>query len=250
MRSYWLEAKTEILKSWRLPVYSVFTLVFPIMFYLIFGLTFGEQAGGAANLAAYMLATYGAFGVIGAALFGFGVGVATERGQGWMLLKRASPMPPMAYFFAKLVMALVFSTLVVLSLSVLGYAVFGVRLPVGEALALFGTLLLGALPFCAMGLALGYLAGPNSAAAVVNVVYLPMVFASGLWIPIDQLPGFMQAIAPALPPYHYAQLALGTIGFDLGGSPLVHAAVLLGFTAVFLAISIWLYRRDEGATFG
>lgn len=250
MRSYWLESRTEIVKSWRLPVYSVFTLVFPLMFYLIFGLTFGDEAGGAANVAAYMLATYGAFGVIGAALFGFGVGVATERGQGWMLLKRASPMPPMAYFFAKLVMALVFSTLVVLSLFAVGFLLFGVRLPAGEWLALLGTLLVGALPFCAMGLGLGYLAGPNSAAAVVNVVYLPMVFASGLWIPIEQLPGFMQSIAPFLPPYHYAQLALGTIGFDRGGSPLVHAAILLGFTAVFLAIAIWLYRRDEGATFG
>ena len=249
-RSYWLEAKTEILKSWRLPVYSVFTLVFPLMFYTIFGLTFGGQEAGPVNVAAYMLATYGAFGVIGAALFGFGVGVATERGQGWMLLKRASPMPPMAYFFAKLVMALVFSALVVLGLFLLGYVAFGVRMPLGQWAALLGTLLVGALPFCAMGLGLGYLVGPNSAAAVVNIVYLPMVFASGLWIPIEQLPGFMQSLAPLLPPYHYAQLALGTMGADRGGSMLVHLAVLVGFTAAFLAISVWLYRRDEGATYG
>lgn len=249
-RIYWLEARSEVLKAWRLPVYSVFTLVFPLMFYTIFGFTFGGEAAGPINVAAYMLATYGAFGVIGAALFGFGVGVASERGQGWLRLKRASPMPPAAYFSAKIVMALLFSLLVVLGLFVLGFAVFEVRLPAPTWAALLGTLLLGALPFCAMGLALGYLVGPNSAAAVVNLVYLPMVFASGLWVPVEQLPGFMQAVAPYLPPYHYAQLALGTLGASRGGSPWGHVAVLVGFTLLFLVVALAAYRRDEGKTYG
>ena len=249
-RSYWLEAKSEVLKAWRLPVYSVFSLVFPLMFYTIFGFTFGGETAGPVNVAAYMLATYGAFGVIGAALFGFGVGVASERGQGWLRLKRASPMPPAAYFSAKIVMALLFSLLVVLGLFVLGRLLFGVSLPLSSWAALLGTLLLGALPFCAMGLALGYLAGPNSAAAVVNLVYLPMVFASGLWVPIEQLPGFMQAVASYLPPYHYAQLALGMLGASRGGSPWGHVAALVGFTLLFLVVALAAYRRDEGRTYG
>ena len=61
----------------------------------------------------YLLATYGAFGVMNVALFGFGVGVAIERGQGWMLFKRATPMPPFAYFFGKLAMALLFAVVMV-----------------------------------------------------------------------------------------------------------------------------------------
>lgn len=250
LRIYLLEAKHEFLKAWRLPVYSIFTLAFPLMFYLIFGLTFGGQSAGSVVVATYMLATYGAFGVIGAALFGFGVGVATERGQGWMRLKRASPMPPAAYFVAKIVMALIFGALVVLGLFTLGFLLFGVRLPPLDWLSLLGTLLVGVLPFCAMGVALGYISGPNSAPAVVNIIYLPMVFASGLWIPIEQLPGFMQSIAPFLPPYHYAQLALSTIGADRGGSAWLHVAALVGFTVLFLAIAVWAYKRDEGKTYG
>lgn len=249
-RIYWLEAKSEVIKAWRLPVYSVFTLVFPLMFYTVFGLTFGTEAAGPVNVAAYMLATYGAFGVIGAALFGFGVGVASERGQGWLRLKRASPMPPAAYFGAKIAMALLFGLLVVLGLFALGFFLFGVRLPIPTWAALLGTLLLGALPFCALGVALGYASGPNSAAAVVNLVYLPMVFASGLWIPIEQLPGFMQRLAPFLPPYHYAQLALGTMGADRGGAAWLHLLALLAFTALFLGVALWAYRRDEGKTYG
>ena len=249
VRLYALEAQTEVLKAWRLPVYSVSTLVFPLMFYTIFGLTFGGSAG-AANIAAYMLATYGAFGVIGASLFGFGVGVASERGQGWLRLKRASPMPPGAYFTAKIVMALIFSLLVVLGLFALGFGLFGVRLPAATWAALLGTLLAGALPFCALGLALGYLVGPNSAAAALNLAYLPMVFASGLWIPVEQLPGFMQRFAPALPPYHYAQLALSRLGAGRGGGMWGHVLALAGFTALFLAVAVWAYRRDEGRTYG
>ena len=62
-----------------------------------------------------------------------------------------------------------------------------------------------------MGLALGYFAKPNSAPAMVNLVYLPMSFCSGLWIPIFMLPKVLQNIAQVLPPYHVAQLALNAI---------------------------------------
>src|SRR5690606_37337419 len=76
------ETKFEFLKLLRLPVYSVATLAFPLMFYLIFGTFYGGfEAQGIAG-SRYMMATFGAAGVLSAALFSFGVGVASERGQG------------------------------------------------------------------------------------------------------------------------------------------------------------------------
>ena len=232
-----------------MPAYAVPTLAFPLMFYVIFGLTFGDQSAGPVSVSTYMLATYGAFGVIGVALFGFGVGVATERAQGWMRLKRVSPMPLAAYFSAKVVMALLFGLIVVLGLFALGFFVGEVRLPLATWLALLGALLIGVLPFCALGLAIGYLVGPNAAPAVVNLIYLPMVFASGLWIPVYQLPSFLQTAAPYLPPYHHAQLALRTLG-AARGAVWDHVAALVGFTAIFLLLAAWAYRRDEGKTYG
>ncbi len=101
-----------------------------------------------------------------------------------------------------------------------------------------------------MGLAFGYLVGPNSAPAVLNLAWLPMAFASGLWIPISQLPDEVQSVAPALPPYHFVQLALGTIGASEGGSPVGHVLAVLGFTLLFLAVASWGFRRDEGRTYG
>ena len=46
-------------------------------------------------------------------MFSFGVSLAMERGQGWLQVKRASPMPIAAYFFAKLFIAVVFSTVII-----------------------------------------------------------------------------------------------------------------------------------------
>ena len=91
LRSYVLEAKYEFLKQIRMPAYAIPAVTFPVMFYLLFGILFGGgRPAGAVSVATYLLATYGTFGVIGCALFGFGVGVAVERGQGWMTLKRAT----------------------------------------------------------------------------------------------------------------------------------------------------------------
>jgi ABC-2 type transport system permease protein len=250
-RSYRLEAKYELFKMLRMPAYAVPTLAFPVLFYLLFGISFGSRyAAGAVSMSTYLLATYGAFGVIGAALFGFGVGVAVERGQGWMLLKRASPMPPLAYFAAKMAMSLLFGLLIVLALFTLGATAGGVELPAATWLALGGTLIAGSLPFCAFGLAMAHFVGPNAAPAVVNLLYLPMAFASGLWIPVTMLPAMFKSIAPWLPAYHYAQLALATIGADEGGSTAGHLVYLVVFTLACVAIA-WLgYRRDGDRTYG
>jgi ABC-2 type transport system permease protein len=250
-RIYWLETRYEFIKLLRLPAYSIPTITFPVMFYALFGLSFGTgRSAGPVTMATYLIPTYGAFGVIGAALFGLGVGVAIERGQGWLLLKRATPMPPLAYFAAKGAMSLIFGAIIITMLALLGIFFGNVRLEPSQWARLATALVLGAVPFCALGLAIGYFAGPNAAPAIVNIIYLPMGFASGMWIPIEFLPRFMQSLAPWLPAYHLSQLALASIGASRGGPVLAHVAALTGFTACCLALALIGYRRDEGKTYG
>src|SRR5215813_1199968 len=110
---YLKEAKYEFFKYLRLPIYSLSTILFPVMFYVLFGLLMNRQ--GTVNnisVSTYLLATYGTFGVMGASLFANGAGVAAERGLGWMQVKRASPMPPFANFFAKFVVGMIFSSII------------------------------------------------------------------------------------------------------------------------------------------
>lgn len=247
---YAKETKYEFLKLLRLPVYSVSTIMFPVMFYVLFGLLLNRrhEAGGV-SVAAYLMASYGTFGVMGASLFGFGVGVAGERGLGWLQVKRASPMPPFAYFVAKTLVCMTFSFIIVSALLMLGVAFGGVHMAFAQAIKLVATLVAGASTFCAMGLVIGYFAGPTSAPAIVNLIYLPLSFASGLWIPVHMLPSFMQRSAPFLPPYHLAQLALGVVGAG-GGSAFEHWQALAGFTLIFLGIARIGFQRDEGKTYG
>jgi ABC-2 type transport system permease protein len=252
LRLYLLEMKYEFLKVVRTPAYAIPTIAFPTIFYLFFGVAFGRQQAphGGVTLAKYLLATYGTFGVMGASLFGFAVTVAMERGYGWLEVKRTSPMPISAYFAAKMAMAVIFSATVVIVLIILGYTMGGVRMPLGQTAAMFGILMCGALTFSALGLAIGYLSGPTSAAPIVNLVFMPMSFLSGLWIPIFALPKFIQKIALALPAFHLSQLALASIGATKGGTTALNILGLVITTVVFLALAYFGYRRDEGKMYG
>lgn len=244
---YLKEARYEFLKYLRLPIYSLSTVLFPIMFYVLFGLVMNRQGSvNGISVSTYLLATYGTFGVMGASLFANGAGVAAERGLGWMQVKRASPMPPFANFLAKFLVSMIFSSIIETALIGLGVAFGGVHVTLLTAAKLVGTLVLGAVPFCALGLAIGFFAGPNSAPAVVNMIYLPLSFLSGLWVPIDMLPRLLQRVATAMPPYHLAQMALNVIGIPTGGGSFwFHWEFLIGFMLVSLGIARIGFQRDE-----
>ena len=243
-RVVWMESKFELIKTLRMPGFVFPAIAFPLMFYIFFGLIFsGGSAGG--QVPVYLLATYGTFGVIGPALFGFGAGVATERGEGWLDVKQVSPMPPLAYILAKIFMAACFALILVVSLFALA-ALFGdVRLYQSQWILLALTLMLGIIPFCALGLILGLLCKSQSAPGVVNLLYLPMSFLSGLWVPINFFPDILQHFALALPPYHLAQLALKVLNQDMGQSLWLHVGALLTFTFVAVFLAVKAYNKQS-----
>jgi ABC-2 type transport system permease protein len=249
--SYVLEARYELLKLQRLPAFAIPTIAFPVLFYLFFGIAVsGTRLTGGRDVAGYLLATYGAFGVIGAGLFAFGLGVAVERAQGWLLVKRASPMPPAVYLFGKVAASMAFAAIIVTLLAVCAAALGGVRLTPARWILLSVTLVFGTIPFCAIGLAIGSAARPNSAPAIVNLLHFPMALASGLWIPLDLLPGVMANVAPSLPQYHLGQLALTITGGPSDPRTGVHLLALVLWTGVALVAAALAYRRDEGAVYG
>ena len=248
---YLKEAKYEFLKNLRLRVYTASVISFPLMFYVLFGLVLNaKEAIGGVGVPTYLIATYGTFGVMGASLFGTASGLASDRGLGWLQVKRASPMPPFAYFTAKIVLSMIFSAIVVAVLLLVGISFGGVRLPFAEMAKLIGTLVAGSLPFSAMGLAIGYFVGPNSAPTAINLIYLPLSACSGLWMPYMFLPKLMQKIALALPSYHLSQLALGVVGVGRHESTATHWEVLLAFTLICLGVARIGFQRDQGKLYG
>ncbi len=242
LRSYTLEAKYEFLRVLRTPSAAFPTLMFPPLFYLLFGIVLNH---GSANAAHYLFATYSVFGLMAPSLFGFGVAVAIERERGWLALKRVAPMPPGAYLLAKLAMAMCFGAIIYAVLAIMAFGLGGVRMPALQWLQLAAIALLGVVPFCALGLMIGAKANANAAPAFVNLIYLPMAFLSGLWMPLAMLPKFIGQIAPVWPAYHLAQLALMAVGqvpaAGIGG----HLLWLAGFSAICFAIARrWLMRAQ------
>lgn len=233
-RCYWLEARNEFLRLLRTPSFAVPTLVFPPMFYVLFAVLLNRGSG---NAAAYLLATYGVFGVMAPGLFGFGVAIALDRERGFLALKRALPVPPGAMLLARMAMAMLFAGVIAIVLMLVGVTLAGVALSPLQMLALFVVDVLGVLPFCAIGLYVGSLVGGQGAPAVINLIYLPMAFLAGLWMPLHLLPAFFAKIAPLWPAHHLAQIALAVVGAAGDGRSGLHVAVLAGVTVLFFVLA-------------
>jgi ABC-2 type transport system permease protein len=240
------ETRYEFVRALRTKAFSLSVIGFPVMFYVLFGVMNQSATAHGDSIAKYLLASYAAFGVVGSALFGIGVGLAGERVSGWLELKRASPMPALAYLTAKCVTSIAFGLIITTILCVVGITAAGVHLQAGEYLRLCGATAIAGVPFACMGLLLAMLVPANAAPGLVNLIYLPMSFCSGLWMPIFMLPKWVQHLAPWLPTYHAGQLMLSAIGYARAGSnAMQHIVVLAGFALLFLGCAWLAFARAE-----
>ncbi|WP_241973663.1 ABC transporter permease [Aliidiomarina shirensis] len=148
-----------------------------------------------------------------------------------------------AYIVAKFFSSLVFASVIGLMLFIIAAVFADVQLYLWQWATLLVVLLLGTLPFALIGLLLGLCLSDKAAPALVNLIYLPMAFLSGLWIPIQFLPDPVGAIAYALPAYHYSQLAHAVIGTSQGESLWGHTLFLIAFCALMIAAVYWRYQR-------
>lgn len=239
-----VEVLDELRGIRREPAALFFSVLMPIGFYALFASLFGNyQQPGGLPVAAQMLATYGTFGVVSVVLLNPGIGVADARSRGWLRVKKVSAVPVGTTLAAKVIATLPYALAVLLAMAAVSRVVAGPVVGVGTVLRLAGVQLLGALPFALIGLAVGFVASSNTAAAVLNALLIPMSVALGLWIPLENLPPFVQHLAPVLPTYHLSQLALA----QLTGAPVTgHVLALLLTTAVagaLAALAALAYRN-------
>jgi len=240
------EARYEFVRLSRTRSFAFSVIGFPVAFYLFFGLIMnrGEHIGSL-SVAKYMLAGYAVFGMVGASLFGVGVALASELSAGWLELKRASPMPPLAYLLAKCTSAMAFGVIIVSILTLMSVTIGHVSITLPEYGRLMALTIVGVVPFACMGMALALFIPANAAPGITNMIYLPMSFCGGLWVPIMLLPKFLQHFALVLPTYHLAQLTLGVFGYESSGSTSSHWLGLIGFTLITLGVGAVAFRRHE-----
>jgi ABC-2 type transport system permease protein len=238
MRLVGAYARAELLELLRYPSFSVPTLLFPALLFLFFGV----PAEGTDQ--EILMVSYAAFGVLGVALFQFGVGIASERASPWQVYLRTLPASAAVRFSARLLAAAVFA------LGSAG-AVVAVALPLTSAhlggaqwLRVAMALGYGTIPFGLLGLAVGYWLTPKGALPVANILFLGLAFLGGLWTGSGSLPRGVDAFSPALPTRQWGEIvwapALGQ------GWTLWPWLGLAAYSAAFGVLAAWGYRRDEG----
>ena len=244
------QTRAEFLKLWRVPAFSITSLFLPVMFYAFIGIGQSKQViSPGVTFGAYFLASMAVYAVANVMIFSFGISVATERGMKMDVLIRATPMPPWVYLLSKCITAVAFGAMTLVVLFPFAYIAGGVRLEPSEWFTLAYRVLLGSIPFIALGFAIGYLSGPNSAVAVINLIYLPTAFASGLFFPKQLLPSFIQSIAPYLPLHFFGQLGWDAVGAPTDGSVTTDWLYLAGYGMLFFVLALWAYRREESRKF-
>ena len=196
---------------WRNPASAFFTFAFPLMFLVIFTALLGHikvhLIGRTISSATYYVAAMAAFSVITACYTNIALYVTFQRDLGVLKRTRGTPLPGGFYLGAKVVHALLIAVLLVVITAAFGRVFYQADIPTGLSLLRFLiVLVVGAASFSALGLAIsGIVPNADAAPAVINASILPLLFLSGIFIPLGKnAPSWIHWIARIFPVLHFA----------------------------------------------
>ncbi|HEV7528412.1 MAG TPA: ABC transporter permease [Solirubrobacteraceae bacterium] len=234
----------ELLRSFRNRRFFLLSLGFPLVLYFVIAgpnRNVHDFAGSGVSAPLYFMAGLASFGTM-SAMLSCGARIATERSVGWNRQLRISPLSPRAYFRAKVITAYAMALVSILALYIAG-ASLGVSMPARDWLAMTGLILVGLIPFVALGITLGHLLTPDSIGPAMGGGVSLLALLGGTWFPLGSH-GFLHDVAQYLPSYWLVQA--GHVA--LGGHPWTGRAwlVIAAWTAILSALAVRAYRRDTG----
>lgn len=242
MRLVLLHARASILELLRYPAFSVPTLTFPALFFLLF---VAPRQDADPDL---LLASFTGFAVLAVAFFQFGVGIASERESPWERFVRTLPVRAGVRFAARALSACLFGLVSATLVAAVAVATTDAHLSARQSLALAAALGFGSIPFALLGIALGYWVSPRGALPIANVLYLVLSFVGALWTTPARLPPSIASLSPLVPTRQFGNVLWGAVEGHLWRPR--DWLLLLAWTAVFSALAVWGYRRDEGRRYG
>ncbi len=129
----------------------------------------------------------------------------------------------------------------------LSIAVLLLNLTIVHPIALALGLVLGSLCFSAIGVLMAALPTdtPSNVMMLSSLVKFPIVFVSGIFITVNQLPGWGRAISHLSPLTYLADLVRWTFGSNgsFWPSPLQNLMILSGFIILFTTLALFFHRR-------
>lgn len=241
LRAYLIEAKYTFISALRIPVLPVTMMALPVLLYLLFGATVvGKITAENPAAAASFFSGFLIFAVTGPGLFGFGLGLAVERQSGILNLKRAQPMPPASCLIAKMITAVV-STGFTMAFLIPAAMIFGhLHLTTGQIINVVLISMFGALPFCAIGFFIGMLVSGTASIGIVNLIFFPMLYLSGMFFP---LPEILEPWARIWPTFHVNQILLNELGVESRMDLRICFLILLGITVIFTYLAARRFAR-------
>jgi ABC-2 type transport system permease protein len=245
MRLFVHELRAQQRLFWRSRELAFFTFMLPIILYFLLGSVYGEDEVEGVRGADYLLAGMLGYGCVSTTFAGLAILLVIRREQGILKRLRATPLPPSTYLAAVLTsIVLVFALETVLMIAI-GRVAFDTPLP-ARALSLVAALLLGAVSFAALGVALSSVVrSAEGASAVVNAIYLPVSFISGAFFSPASFPAFLEAIADVLPLTYFIELVRDVMlhGSQLWDEPTA-VAVIAAWGAFGLVVAVRSFRWE------
>jgi len=245
IRLFLHELRAQQLLFWRSREAAFFTFLLPIVFLLLLGSVYGDEEIDGINGSTYLLAGLLGYGVVATAFAGLAISLVLRRESGVLKRVRGTPLPTPVYLGA-----VIASTLVVIAANAVAQLlvarfVLDSRWPAalgGLALAL----LLGALVFAALGIALtGAIRSAEGSSALVNAIYLPLTFISGVFFSVETLPGFLQAIADVSPLTYLLDLIRSLVLEGGGSTEDVLVLAAWGLAGLVIALRVFRWEPRE-----
>jgi ABC-2 type transport system permease protein len=238
---------------WRSPASAFFALVYPLMFLVIFTSIFRNsdvQFGARrVNEATFYVPAMVALAVITVCFNNIAVVVTFQRDSGVLKRINGTPLPSATFFGARILHAVLVSVLLVIITAGFGRAFYHADIPTGATLLrMLVMLAVAAAAFCALGFAISAVI-PNADASlpIVNAVILPLLFLSGVFIPLgNNPPAWMLSVGRIFPVRHFlADMQAGFLGSPFNWTDVLVVAAW-GLAGLLFAIRFFRWEPRTG----
>jgi ABC-2 type transport system permease protein len=189
---------------WREPASVFFTVVLPLIFFTLFAAIFGSDTtmvnGRKIDTATYYVPAIIALSLINATFVNLVVWLTIQRERGQLKRVRATPVPAWVVIAGRTLTAVAIAAIMVVAVLLFGFALYGVDLPGSTLPGVVVSVIVGTLALSALGFAVAALVpSENAAPPIANVIVLPLEFISGIFVPADNIPDWMNTIAGWFP---------------------------------------------------
>jgi len=231
----------------REPIGVFFTLLMAPLLLVLMGFIFGNEPDpmlGGRGALDVGVPGYAAMVIAIVGFMGAAVETSTRRETGVLRRFRATPLKPITYIVADVLVYFAMTILGVSLLLLLATTVYGVRFE-GNVLSLFVGICLSTSAFLSLGYVLAGLA-PNGRVAILvgNVLLYPMLVLSGAVVPVQVMPETVQDVARFIPLTHAVRLLRGIWAGGAFGDHVTEIAVLAGLIVLGTALAAWTFRWE------